>query len=136
MRQAPGGAAAYQQNRVIGSRPEQLVVLLYEHLLSNLRRAAAHIEQGELAEKAAAFERANDIVFELLSSLNVEAAGELGSRLAALYSYFISELSAISRSLDRDRLARLIALVASLHESWAAAAKQVASEQPRGGGVA
>ncbi len=71
--------------------------------------------------------RASDIVFELLSALDREKGGELASRLAALYGYFISEISQIGRTLDQERLARLISIVASLHTSWIEAAKQVAA---------
>jgi flagellar protein FliS len=137
MRQGPGGIAAYQQSRVVGSSPEQLVVLLYEGLLTNLRRAAAHIARREYEEKSRAFDRATDIIFELVSSLDVEQAGELGLRLSALYSYFIGEIGAISRSLDLARLEQLTAVVASLHEAWAAAARAVTSgEAERGAGAA
>lgn len=127
------GAAAYQQSRILGSSPEQLVVLLYEHLLLNLKRTAAHIQKQEYEEKARTVEKANDIVFELMSSLDMDAGGELASRLNALYAYFIGEIAAVSRSLDVPRLEKLIALVATLHESWAQAARQVAAQRAEPG---
>lgn len=122
-------AAMYQQTQVVGSSREQLVVLLYEHLLANLRRAAIHIQRSDIEGKATSLQRASDIVFELLSSLDPEAGGELASRLGALYSYFISEIGTIGRTLDGKRLERLIAIIADLHVSWAAAARQVAMEK-------
>lgn len=129
MSYGPQAGLAYQQNRILGSTPEQLVVLLYEHLLLNLRRTTLHIQRGELEQKATTITRANDIVFELISALNHEAGGELASRLAALYSYFLSEIATVSRTLDVARLERLTALVASLHQSWADAARQVAAQR-------
>src|SRR5690606_23973886 len=120
-------AQAYQANDVMGRPPEQLVVLLYEHLLVNLRRSALQIHRGDIEGKTRSLGRASDIVFELLSALDREKGGELASRLAALYGYFISEISQIGRTLDQERLARLISIVASLHTSWIEAAKQVAA---------
>lgn len=120
--------AAYKNSQVVGSSREQLVVLLYEHLLANLRRAALQIHRRDFEGKADSLQRASDIVFELLSSLDTRAGGELASRLAALYSWFISEISAIGRSLDSQRLDKLIAIVSDLHESWSDAARQVARE--------
>jgi flagellar protein FliS len=130
MRQTTG-ATAYQEAKVMSSSREQLVVLLYEHLLANLRRAAVQIERKDIEGRWKSLERASDIVFELLSSLDMEAGGELASRLAALYGYFISEISAVGRTLDAGRLESLTALVSTLHKSWsqAAAAQAAAASQ-------
>src|SRR5690606_9301206 len=94
-------ASAYLEAKVLSSSREDLVPLLYEHLCANLRRAAAQIEAGDIEGKAASLERATAIVFELLASLDFEAGGDLAARLAALYSFFASEISAASRTLDR-----------------------------------
>jgi flagellar protein FliS len=116
------GIAAYRNNRVVGSNPQQLVVLLYDHLLARLRRAADQIRAGDIEGRVASLERASDIVAELLSTLDFEAGGEIASRLAALYAYFIGEIGAVARHPDADRLEHMTALVASLHDSWVRAA--------------
>jgi flagellar protein FliS len=120
------GAIAYRQARVMGSTPQQLIVFLYEHLLSCLRRAVTQIEADDIEGRTSSLERASDIVFELISALDRDRGGELASRLAALYAYFIGEISAVNRAPDAARLAQLAGLVASLHESWARAATQPA----------
>jgi flagellar protein FliS len=131
MRQT-NGATAYQEAKIMSSSREQLVVLLYEHLLANLRRAAVQIERKDVEGRTKSLERASDIVFELLSALDMDAGGELASRLAALYGYFIGEISAVGRTLETQRLERLTALVSTLHGSWsqvaAAAVPAVRSE--------
>jgi flagellar protein FliS len=131
MRQT-NGAAAYQEAKIMGSSREQLVVLLYEHLLANLRRAAIQLHKQDIEGRGRSLERASDIVFELLSALDHDAGGELASRLAALYAYFIGEISTIGRTQDAVRLDRLTSLVAMLHKSWsqAAAIARGASEVP------
>jgi flagellar secretion chaperone FliS len=118
-------AAAYREASILGSSPEQLVVILYDHLLSSLKRADHEIRVGTVEGKAQALERASDIVYELLASLQVGEGGELTQRLAALYSYIIGEISAINRTLDMARLRRITDIVQTLHESWTAAARQV-----------
>jgi flagellar secretion chaperone FliS len=127
------GATAYKEAKVLGSSPEQLVVLLYEHLLTNLRKAGIQMQNGDLEGRAVSLERASDIVFELLSALDTERGGEIASRLAALYAYFISEIGALSRQADDLRLDRMVNLVASLHESWTRAAAASASAAEAGG---
>jgi flagellar protein FliS len=126
------GAMAYREARVLGRTPEQLVVLLYEHLLTCLRRARAQMPAGDIEGRGHDLERASDIVFELLSALDMEAGGEIASRLAALYAYFVGEIGALGRKPDEERADRLIALIAGLHESWARAA---ATPAATGGGA-
>src|SRR5690606_26793395 len=113
------------QAMVMSSSREELVVLLYRHLLANLRRAAKEIAARDIEGKAESLSKAADIVFELLGSLDFEAGGEFASRLASLYEFYLHEIREVGRTLDVDRLEKLIALVAELHEGWSQAAKQV-----------
>ncbi len=121
----------YQQNSVLTTSREQLVPLLYEHLLVNLRRASKQILAKDIPGKAASVEKATGILYELLASLDFEAGGELAARLASLYTYFLKEITEASRSLEAPRLDPLIEMVASLHESWLEVTRVVAG----GGGV-
>lgn len=118
------GAALYQNSRVVGARPENLVVLLYERLLADLRGARVAIEQRDYEMKGDRLQHALDILFELLSTLDQEAGGDLSARLASLYGFFITEINAVSRSLDTDRLGRVIELVDGLYGSWRAVGAQ------------
>lgn len=116
----------YLENDVVSRPREWLVPLLYEHLLAQLRRAQAQIAQRDYEGKAASLDKAAEIIAELMSSLDRERGGELAQRLAALYAYFASEIIGIGRSLDLIRLGRIIGMVATLHEAWAAAARMQA----------
>jgi flagellar secretion chaperone FliS len=121
----------YLEADVMSRSPEWLVPLLYEHLLSSLRRAGAQIESGDIEGKAASLDRATAIVMELLGSLDTEKGGEIAERLGSLYGFFAGEILTASRTLDVARLDRLIAMITELHASWVAAAESVA---PRGRG--
>ncbi|RMH11886.1 MAG: flagellar export chaperone FliS [Gemmatimonadetes bacterium] len=125
--------STYRETSVMGSSREQLVPLLYEHLLVNLKRAAAQIRQGDLEGKAQSFSNASAIVYELLAALDFDRGGELASRLASLYAFWTQEISDISRTLDLDRLDQLIELVQPLHESWVEAARAAGQERAAGG---
>ncbi|HEY8484274.1 MAG TPA: flagellar export chaperone FliS [Longimicrobiales bacterium] len=120
-----GAASAYLEARILGSTKEQLVPVLYEQILANLRRASEQIAARDLVSKGESFSRASALILELLSALDFEAGGELASRLSALYAYFLNEINAISRTLDTERLERLIEMVATLHQAWVEAAEKV-----------
>lgn len=119
----------YLENDVLSRSPEWLVPLLYEHLIKNLTRASIHIEAGNLEGKSFSLDLANQIVMELLSTLDHERGGEIAKNLSSLYTYLVGEIIAIGRTLDTEHLRRLIGLVSELHEAWVKAAEQVA---PRG----
>lgn len=112
----------YRSNEILSRPPEALVVLLYQRLLVELQRAHRQIGEGDLEGKGESLTRASSILFELLAALDFEVGGEVASRLAALYSYFVREIQEVDRNLDRPRLQRLMDLIGPLHESWSKAA--------------
>lgn len=122
--------ARYLENDVLSRSPEWLVPLLYEHLLTRLRRAGVQLESGDVEGRAESLSRANAIVLELAATLDREKGGELAEHLSSLYAYFALEIMNLGRTQDILHLRRLTDLVAELHEAWTLAAEQVA---PRGG---
>ncbi len=94
---SPGhaGANAYArvgvETGVMGANPHRLVVMLYQGARQAIAQARMHLQQGGVAAVAArgeAISKAIRIIESgLQASLNVEAGGEIGERLNALYSY-------------------------------------------------
>jgi flagellar protein FliS len=126
-------AAQYLETEILSRPKEWLVPLVYEHLLSSLSRAKVQIQTRDLEGKAASLQKASDIVFELLTSLDEERGGQVARDLGSLYTFLASEILVVGRSLDTTHLQRLIAIVQELHEAWVQAAEQVS---PRGRGAA
>lgn len=122
---------AYLEADVMSRPKEWLVPLLYEHLLSSLRRAAVQIEARDVEGRARSVEKASAIVLELASSLDQEKGGELAGRLSSLYAYFLTELLQMGLTPDLARLEKLSQLVEELLDAWTQAAEQVS---PRAGG--
>lgn len=126
-------SSTYNRSRVLSSTPVDLVVLLYERLLADLKGGAIAIRAGDMEAKAERVSRATDVIFELMGALNREDGGEVGERLAALYSYMFSRVSEASRDLDADGLEEVANHVESLLSAWrtiAAQQKERASEAP------
>jgi flagellar secretion chaperone FliS len=120
---------------LLHASPEQLVPLLYAHLLRHLRAAAEHMPRGDVERRTHHFEQALAILFELLATLDFERGGEVAPRLAALYSYFASEIIGIGRSLDLELLRRITGMIAGLHESWEQVAARSVTETLVAGGA-
>jgi len=127
-----GRPTAYQDNEVLTASRERLVLLLYEGLLRNLRRADKQIGAGDIEGKSQSLQQASAIVYELLGSLDMEAGGEIASHLSGLYGYFAGEILEVGRTLDRKRLSALVGMITNLHSAWVEAARQVNGQPPLG----
>lgn len=119
-------SSRYLENDVLTRSPEWLVTLIYETLLTNLRRAGVQIENGDYEGKAESLGRAGALVNELIATLDREKGGEIADRLSALYAYFALEIMNVGRSLDGGSLGRLIVMIEELHDAWVQAAEQLA----------
>lgn len=115
-------AAQYQEVAVRSASPAQLVVMVYDHLLLNLRRARLAAEQGNVELRLASLDRARAALGELLSGLDLERGGEMAGQLNGLYAFFLGELVDVGLRPNVARLDRVIAMVADLRESFAAIA--------------
>jgi flagellar secretion chaperone FliS len=120
----PVGLARYQQVDVLTMSPAQRVLLLYNHLLVNLRQAKAALAARDIAGRSTRVAKALDVLNELVFSLDRENGGALAERLAAIYVYLLGEITRADREQDAARLDRVIELCASLQEAWAEVAKQ------------
>jgi flagellar biosynthetic protein FliS len=115
----------------IGTRSKEwLVPLLYEHLVKHLRRMEIAITRDDAAQQAHAAGKASDILYELLGTLDVDAAPQIAKPLASLYSFLIAELLRIGRARDVKSLQRVTAICADLQDAWTKAAEQVAPRTP------
>lgn len=123
-RDGHGAASAYRHSRVLSSSPVELVVMLYERLLADLRGAARAIRSGDIEAKAERVQRATDVLFELLTTLDREAGGEVVERLAALYGYMITRVGEASRRLDAEAFEEVAGHVEPLLTAWSTVAQQ------------
>ena len=115
----------YLENEIMSRRPEWLVPLLYEHLLSSLERAIVQITALDHDGKSKSLDRAASIVAELHASLDLEKGGEIATQLASLYAFFTVEILNAGRTLDVQLLRRLASMVSELHGAWVQAAEQI-----------
>lgn len=104
----------------------RLVVLVYAHILAALRQGQRAIERKDHAARSAALCRARDLCAELAFTLDREAGAPIAGQLAQLYEYYIHEITQVDLHPDAGRLAKVTGLVATLHEAWEQAARQLA----------
>ena len=69
------GTQSYRKTDVMTADPKKLVILCYEGAIDNLKIARNKIIEKDYEGKCRALTRAQDIIGELLSSLNFEKGG-------------------------------------------------------------
>ena len=116
----------YLGDSVATASPQRILVMLYDRLVLDLERAEIALDTGDRTEAAAQIQHAQDIVFELRESLRVDA-WEGGPRLAALYSWMITELVQAGVKRDRNRVAACRQIAEPLRDAWRQAAATLAT---------
>jgi flagellar protein FliS len=118
--------AAYQNNSVQTASPQKLLVMLYDRLVLDLKRAEEATRCGDQDEASRQLQHAQDIVAELRSTLRMDA-WEGSESLAAIYDFLQVSLVKANVGRDADLVASCQALVAPLADAWREAALAVTS---------
>ena len=113
--------ARYLGDSVATASPQQVLVMLYDRLALDLERGQAAAAMGAREDASEQLQHAQEIVLELLTSLQVDA-WEGGPRLAALYNWLISELVQANIKLDVNRISACRQVVEPLRDAWRQAA--------------
>ena len=93
MTQASQGTAKYLETQIATASQEQLVVLLYNGALRFLSEAKLAMEAHNVPRQADRIHRAQRVLTELMSSLDMEAGGQVAANLMALYVFFFDQLT-------------------------------------------
>jgi flagellar secretion chaperone FliS len=118
--------ARYLGDTVTTASPQRLLVMLYDRLALDLERAHLALAAGDRTEGGAQLQHAQEIVLELLASLDVDA-WEGGPRLAALYNWLLAELMTANVKGDANRVNSCLQVVEPLRDAWRQAAATLAS---------
>ena len=85
------GAKNYKQMAITTASPTQILIMLYEGAIQNVKKAIIAIEQKNIPEKGKYIGKAHDIINELTASLNHEVGGDVSKDLERLYNFMRRE---------------------------------------------
>jgi len=120
---------AYRQTRVKTASQGQLIVMLYNEGLKQLKAAEREFQsaQPKLELVHNAIVKAQDIITELMVSLDFEKGGDIAQNLFHLYMYFNQKLVDVNLTKDASNLHEVYSLMESLRDAWA----EIANTAPR-----
>ncbi len=110
--------SAYREAAVQGARPVQLVVLLYEQVLEDLRRACSALQSGDIAGRTREINHALTVLAHLQATLDMEKGGEVATNLQRFYSMVRAELVEAQRTQSLAKLQEQIACISTVLEAW------------------
>ncbi len=126
MSMASNSANAYKQQQILTASPEQLILMLYNGCIKFMNEAVAGIEEKNIEKAHNACVRAQNIVAELMNSLNMEYP--ISSELMRLYEYVDHELVLGNMNKDKECFNNGKRVISELREGWADAMKKVREE--------
>jgi flagellar secretion chaperone FliS len=112
----------YQRNQVLTARTEELTLLLFNGGVKFLNQAKLAIENKDPAKAHAFIMRTQDIITELMVTLNMDV--ELSHSLYSLYDYMKQRLIDANISKDIEILNEIEGMFQELKTSWQLAMKQ------------
>ena len=112
------GVQAYRAVSVQTMDRGRLLLAMYEGGLGFLRQAVVAHEQGDLETFSRTLRRGQDIISELMASLNREPAPELVTMLEGVYDYMLFELSEANLMREAQRVEHVIRLLARIYDAY------------------
>jgi flagellar secretion chaperone FliS len=113
-------AVAYRDQEVQTATPGRLIVLVFDHVLTNLARASVANKNNMIEHRIEAVAKARDGVAELLGSLDMEEGGSIAEQLRSLYAFVLAQLADAGMRFDETQVARLAGIMRELREAFAA----------------
>jgi flagellar protein FliS len=131
--------ANYRKVTTQTADPIELVIMLYRGAINFLNGAERAMVQRDIAESHRLLVRSQDIVAELMGTINLDA-GEVAGNLSRLYDYMQQQLIAANMSKDPRAVADVRGMLVDLLGTWediARSSRSVAmSREPMGAAIA
>jgi flagellar protein FliS len=109
---------AYRDSSVLTAPPERLVVMLYDGARRFLAQAAYALREGNIPLSNNRLQRAEAILDELLSTLDMDAGGEIATRLQSIYLFCRRTLAEGRVEADPAKFELVSRLLGELREAW------------------
>jgi len=126
------GANQYKQMAVKTANPGQILIMLYEAAIRNVKRAMQCLDANDIAGKGQAIVKAHDIVNELLNTLNFDVGGQVARDLERLYGYMSEQLLQANLNNSKPPLESVLKNLETLLSAWKVAVLEVQKAQAKG----
>ncbi|MCF6461259.1 flagellar export chaperone FliS [Clostridium sp. Cult3] len=113
----------YKQNTVLTATPEELTLMLYDGGIKFMNIAKYSIENKDIKRAHEALIRAQDIVIELNSSLNMDY--EISTNFRNLYGFILDNLIDANIQKKTEPIEEALEILMEMRDTWKEAMQQV-----------
>ncbi|GHV38028.1 flagellar protein FliS [Spirochaetia bacterium] len=118
--------SAYRETRIKTASQGQLVIMLYDEAVKHLDRGLELIgvntgkkDPGKIEKISKSILKTQEIITELMVSLDFEQGGDIARNLFSLYTWFNQELLEANVHQDARRITIIRNMVNELRGAWA-----------------
>ncbi|MGA7240150.1 MAG: flagellar export chaperone FliS [Bryobacteraceae bacterium] len=110
--------SAYLESRILTADPLELIRLMYQAAIGEVRSARQHLANRAIRPRSQAISKACAILTELTVALDRKAAGEYAGRMADLYGYMMRKLAEANFQQRDEPMVEVLGLLSTLLEGW------------------
>ena len=117
------GIRDYQTMQIMSSKPEKLILMLYDGALRFIQLAIKALEQNDIEQAHKNLIKTQNIMIELMTSLNLDKGGEIALNLFRIYEFMHFTLVQANVKKNPEPVRRISTQLKILRDSWAQAMK-------------
>ncbi|MNW57691.1 Flagellar protein FliS [compost metagenome] len=112
------GYQAYQKNKYQTASPHRLTLMLYQGAIQFAIKAQQAIRERDITETNKYIQKTQNIVYELMSSLDMKQGGEIARNLRSLYMYMVNRLIEGNIRKSEEAVIEVIQMLEELKSAW------------------
>ncbi|MDR0554695.1 MAG: flagellar export chaperone FliS [Treponema sp.] len=128
--------SAYRETRIKTASQGQLIIMLYDEAVKQLDNSLDLIalngrdkkDPARIEQIGKAIIKTQEIITELMVSLDFEQGGEIAKNLFALYTWFNQELMESQIAQDLRRITNIRNMMNDLRGAWSEAATKISAD--------
>lgn len=123
----------YKRMKIETASPEMLILMLYDGAIKNIRIAHQGMDNpSEIETCSNSLIKAQNIITELMVSLNFEIGGDIARNLFNIYEFVNYTLAQCNVNKNTDNLDTVITMLTDLRETWKEVIKINKEKYPNG----
>lgn len=123
-------ASSYKQNEILTASKGKLIVMLYDGAIRFLQVAIDNMSPAHYDLVNTNILKAQDIVTELMLSLDMEKGGEISKNLFSIYAWMKKRLIEANIQKDAGILKEVLGNLSTLKDSWEEVASSNEGQKP------
>ncbi|MFB6347314.1 MAG: flagellar export chaperone FliS [bacterium] len=110
--------SSYKETQVETASQEKILLMLYEGCIKFTRQAKQALHEEDYKTSHDKLIQAQDIITELMSTLDMDVGGEIAEELFRLYDFCLHNMIQANVDKDPSRLDDVLPVLEDLNEAW------------------